>query len=107
MACSVCENPMLSVATSMIDCGASFIEIADATGLLAADVEQHLAVCCKPPAPTNSVAEALTVSDERLRLLSERISTAIVQAGLSGDARAQLTGLSLAVRTELENRRRL
>jgi hypothetical protein len=92
--------------SAMIDCGASAQEIADSTALDVADLEHHLDVCCRPPATLTSVEEALAASDQRLQVLSERISATIVSAGLTGDCKSQLGALSLAVRVELENRRR-
>jgi hypothetical protein len=98
---------MLGVVTAQLDCGASADEIGAQLGLDPAEVEAHLRICCKPPEPPVSVEQALQQSDERLQVLSDRISTAVVSSGLSGDSRSALSGLSLAVRVELENRRRL
>jgi hypothetical protein len=102
-ACPVCVHPMISTITSMVDCGADVLQIAESCGLSTEEVEQHLAECCKSPAAPTS----LQASDERLALLADRISAAIVSSGLSGDTRGQLQALSLGVRAELEFRRRL
>src|ERR1019366_361670 len=107
MPCSICESPMLGVVTAQLDCGASAEEIGVQLGLDPAEVEAHLRICCKPAESPASIEEALQQSDARLQVLSDRISTAVVSSGLSGDSRSALTGLSLAVRVELENRRRL
>jgi hypothetical protein len=91
---------------SMLACGATAEAISTATALDVDGVERHLTTCCT----TNAVDDApdtLERSDQRLKVLAEKISAAGTGAGLAGDAKTLLTALSVGLRLEMEVRKRL
>jgi hypothetical protein len=104
--CPVCVSPMLLTVVSLAEQGSGVSEIADSTGLTQLEIERHFEKCCASIAVFPE-KDSLNASDERLRQLQERISLAISVSGVQGDIRSHLTGLSLAIRAELELRRRL
>jgi hypothetical protein len=100
--CAVCVSPMIATVHSMQECGASWIEIADATSLQADEIEKHFAECCE--VATASEPDSLAASDARLKQLQERIALVATAGGLQGDLRSQVSALSLSLRAELEVR---
>ena len=104
--CQVCISPMLLTVVSMAETGSGAGEISTAVGLDEIDIERHFAECCRPAAPAVE-KDSMAASDSRLRLLQERISLAVNISGIQGDGKNHLAGLSLALRAELELRRRL
>jgi hypothetical protein len=102
--CQVCISPMLLTVVSMAETGSGAGEISTATGLDELDIERHFVECCRPVTP---VKDTMNASDDRLRQLQSRIELAISVSGLQGDGKNHLAGLSLALRAELELRRRL
>ncbi len=99
--CEVCLSPLIATVHSMREMGSTFFEIADATALDAAEVEQHFSECC---VIASSEPDSLTASDERLKRLQEKIALVATAGGLQGDLRTQVSALSLSLRAELEVR---
>jgi len=108
MPCSICESPLQSVVVSMADCAATVVEISTATGFSEDEVQRHLDDCLKSVAPgAISIDDGLAASDDRLHAIEEKISIMATSAGLAGDSKTALAGLNLALRLELESRRRI